>query len=111
MSGPLAGLTILEIPGGVATRYCGRLFATHGATVLQVGEPSADGVGYGSRASTAYAAWLDHGKRRAEDIAAALARQPVDLVSAGQTAASVERVDAALSGASNIVRLRPAPIV
>ena len=51
MNGPLAGLTVLECPGGVATRYCGRLFAAHGATVLQAGSPAATGVGYGGDAS------------------------------------------------------------
>ena len=33
MDSALSGLTIIEIPGGVATRYCGHLFAAHGATV------------------------------------------------------------------------------
>ncbi|HEX2890819.1 CaiB/BaiF CoA-transferase family protein [Vineibacter terrae] len=107
MSGPLAGLTVLECPDGVATRYCGRLFTAHGATVLQAGPPDATGVGYGGSASAAYAAWLDHGKRPvARDLGQALG-QAVDLVIAGQGPADVAAVDAALgaAGASNAIRL------
>ncbi len=107
MSGPLAGLTILECPDGVATRYCGRLFAAHGATVLQAGPPDATGVGYGGSASAAYAAWLDHGKRPVtRDLGQALG-QAVDLVIAGQNPGDVAAVDAALgaAGASSAIRL------
>ena len=35
MDNALSGLTVIEIPGGVATRYCGHLFAAHGATVVK----------------------------------------------------------------------------
>ncbi len=62
--GPLAGLTVLEVPDSVAIRYCGKLFAHHGARVLQAGQPSNVGVGYGGPASAAFAEWLDHGKTR-----------------------------------------------
>lgn len=101
MSAPLAGLVILEYPGGVATRYCGKLFAAHGATVLQAGTPDPTGVGYGGTASAAYAAWLDHGKQRAGSDHP----DNVDLVIAGQSAAQVAAADAALANASDTLRL------
>lgn len=44
MSGPLAGLTVLELAGGIAGPYAGRLFALLGARVVKVepagGDPS-----------------------------------------------------------------------
>lgn len=58
----LAGLTVLEYPDSVAIRYCGKLFAAHGARVVQAAPPSSTGAGYGDAASAAFAAWLDHGK-------------------------------------------------
>lgn len=67
IEGALAGLTVLEVPDSVAIRYCGKLFAYHGARVLQAATPSAAGVGYGGRASTAFAEWLDHGKHPLTD--------------------------------------------
>lgn len=94
MGGPLAGLTVLEMPSGVAARYCGRLFAKHGATVLQLGTPDMTGVGYGGKASEAYAVWLDHGKTRVDNFAAA---GKVDLIIAGQSVAEVTAADAALA--------------
>jgi crotonobetainyl-CoA:carnitine CoA-transferase CaiB-like acyl-CoA transferase len=60
--GALTGLTMLEYPDSVAIRYFGRLFAAHGARVLQASQPSRVGAGYGGAASEAFAAWLDHGK-------------------------------------------------
>ena len=60
----LAGLTVLEYPDSVAIRYCGQLFAAHGAHVIQTAAPSIAGMGYGGAASEAFAAWLDHGKLR-----------------------------------------------
>lgn len=93
MPGPLAGLTVLEMPSGVANRYCGKLFAKHGATVLQLGAPDMTGVGYGGKASEAYAVWLDHGKKRVDSFAAA---GKVDLIIAGQSAVDVASADAAL---------------
>lgn len=92
MVAPLTGLRVLEMPGGVATRYCGRLFAKHGATVLQLGAPHDTGVGYGGKASEAYAVWLDHGKRRVDSIDAA---GTLDLIIAGQSAAVIAAADAA----------------
>ena len=74
----LTELTVLEYPDSVAIRYCGKLFAAHGARVLQAAPPCSVGVGYGGAASEAFAAWLDHGKTR-------LAESPsrVDLVIGG----------------------------
>jgi len=109
MNRPLAGLTILETPDGVAVRYCGRLFAMHGARVLQAGVPDKTGVGYGGVASAAYAAWLDHGKERASsDLVQALHAAPaaIDLVIAGQSAARVEAADAALVASGQAAALR-----
>ena len=60
----LAALTVLEYPDSIAIRYCGKLFAVHGARVIQAAEPSALALGYGGAASDAFAAWLDHGKAR-----------------------------------------------
>lgn len=62
--GALAGLTILEHPENVAIRYCGKLFAAHGARVLQAASPPSGGIGYGGTATEAFSAWLDHGKTR-----------------------------------------------
>ena len=91
MKTALSGLTIVEIPAGVAARYCGRLFAAHGATVLQFGEPPEQGVGYGGAGSDAYARWLDAGKRRIGKLADA---PKADLVISGQTPAEVAAADA-----------------
>jgi crotonobetainyl-CoA:carnitine CoA-transferase CaiB-like acyl-CoA transferase len=92
--GLLSGLTVLEYAGGVATRYCGRLFAALGATVLQAGPPDETGTGYGGAASRAYARWLDSGKQPVPQTGG-----KVDLVLAGQTPAAVEKADAALRAA------------
>lgn len=107
MSGPLAGLTILECPDGVATRYCGRLFAAHGATVLQAGSPNAIGVGYGGTGSAAYASWLDHGKQPASSRLGAALSSAIDLVIAGQNPDQVKAADASIeaAGLSAVVRL------
>ena len=58
----LAGLTVVEYPDSIAIRYCAKLFAVHGARVIQAAEPPPVPVGYGGAASEAFAAWLDHGK-------------------------------------------------
>ena len=92
MVAPLSSLRVLVMPGGVAARYCGRLFAKHGATVLQLGAPDPTGVGYGGKASEAYAVWLDHGKQRVDTIASA---GTLDLIIAGQSSADVAAADAA----------------
>lgn len=110
MRRPLDGLNIIEIPDGVAVRYCSRLFATHGATVMQAGAPRATGIGFGGAASEGYAAWLDDGKHRIDaGFAAALSavRKP-DLIIAGQTRTIVESVDAALNASGAAAPLRVA---
>src|SRR5689334_21622046 len=106
MDSALSGLTVIEIPGGVATRYCGHLFAAHGATVLQLGRPSQAGVGYGGAGSEAYAAWLDGGKQPIDSYADAASHR-IALVIAGQDSASVAAADAAMrtSGLDSAIRL------
>ena len=98
MTSPLEGLKVIEFAGGVATRYCGRLFAAHGATVVQVGVPDPTGAGYGGAASEAYAQWLDHGKMRVDGASAAFRHydDKVDLVLAGQDRSAIEAADAAI---------------
>src|SRR5580698_7812438 len=107
--GPLAGLRVVEAGGEVATRYCGRLLATLGASVTQVGDRSSDPVNHDGAAGRAFNLWLDEGKHRADDLASALASLDgaggKSLVIAGQTPDAVEQVDAALSGRADIVRL------
>ncbi len=80
---PLGGLSVLEFPDSVAIRYCGRLFASQGARVLQAKAPDAAAIGYGAAASAAFAVWLDHGKVPVPDAGAT----GIDLVlSAGAAA-------------------------
>jgi crotonobetainyl-CoA:carnitine CoA-transferase CaiB-like acyl-CoA transferase len=106
MDSALSGLTVMECPGGVATRYCGRLFAAHGATVLQVGGEMEADAGYGGAGSDAYGRWLDGGKRRIDKLAD-VSRGKIDLVIAGQDVAAVAATDAALrsAGLSDVIRL------
>lgn len=110
MSSALSGLTILEIPDGVATRYCGHLFAAQGATVLQAGPMQETGIGYGGDGSKAYARWLDAGKRRVDgDLAAVLSDvdRSIDLVIAGQDPTAVSAADSCLqsAGLRDVIRL------
>ena len=64
---PLAGVTVVEIEGGAAAAYCGRLLADAGASVLRVArsEPAlrTGVVRLDTPLEQAYAAWLDAGKR------------------------------------------------
>lgn len=86
---PLAGFTVVEGPGEVAVRYCGRLFAQLGAQVFQHGAPADDRkLGYGGEAGLAYGRWLDAGKRRG-DLPARC-----DLVIGGQDHAGVAAAEA-----------------
>ncbi|OKO87618.1 hypothetical protein AC629_13180 [Bradyrhizobium sp. NAS80.1] len=82
----------------MATRYCGRLFAAHGATVVQAGTPDLTGTGYGGAASDAYARWLDHGKMTVDSGSAAFRHcsDKVDLIIAGQDRSAIEAADAAI---------------
>ena len=93
MTAPLANLVVLETSGDVATRYCGKLFAEHGARVIQTYRPDDRHIGYGGAASRAYAAWLDAGKEQSSAADA----QP-DLVIAGQNAADIEVAEALVAG-------------
>ena len=106
MDSALSGLTIIEIPDGVATRYCGHLFAAHGATVFQVGRRVETGIGYGGAGSDAYGRWLDNGKQRIDRFADAPSKK-IDLVITGQGAAAVAAADDALrtAGLNNVIRL------
>lgn len=93
MTVPLFGLVVAEISGGVATRYCGKLFAAHGARVVQSHRPGHRDAGLGGRASQAYAAWLDLGKEQAD------APPPeADLIIAGQSPADIARAEALAAG-------------
>ncbi|MFO1079993.1 MAG: CoA transferase [Reyranellaceae bacterium] len=108
MSAPLAGLTAVEVGGAVATRYCGRLLAANGATVIQVPGATDAAIGYGGGASAAYGAWLDAGKRRAADLAAAQAAAggAIDLVIAGLDRATIADADAAIAAAGLAAAVR-----
>ncbi len=109
MTRPLTGLTVLEYPSAVATRYCGHVFAAHGATVVQIGRVNETGVGYGGAASAAYARWLDADKRRVDDFATAIRACDggIDLVIAGQDAATIAAADEAMraGGLVNTIRV------
>lgn len=97
MPGPLSDLTILEASGDIATRYCAKLFAEHGARVIQTHSPTNTRLAYGGPSAAAYATWLDHGKART--LPPGL---PIDLVIGGQTpaeAAQTEALAATLPGA------------
>src|SRR5438477_3337221 len=109
MASPLAGLRVIEYAGGVATRYCGHLFVANGATVVQIGPPSESSVGFGGEATEAYAQWLDAGKVRVENFAAACSRCVglADLVIAGQDAITITAADEALrtGGLNDTIRI------
>ncbi len=102
MPSPLEGVVVVEACGAVAARYCGKLFAAHGATVLRT--PTAvkqDGLP-GSKAGRAYAAWLDEGKRPAEaDLPGALtqAASVPHLVIAGLSPPDVDAAAQAIAAA------------
>nr|MDH4391192.1 CoA transferase [Aquabacterium sp.] len=90
---PLAGIQVLEIGGGAAAAYCGRLLADAGATVRSTAVDEAHRLAGIRRAHTAaeqaYAAWLAAGKQVLPALdAAALATwsQGADLVLLGEDA-------------------------
>jgi crotonobetainyl-CoA:carnitine CoA-transferase CaiB-like acyl-CoA transferase len=105
---PLSHLRVLELPGGVATRYCGRLFAQLGATVTAAGPDQDAEPGRTAGAGGAYAQWLDAGKQRAPAAARAVAH--ADLVIAGQDEGAVaqarELIAAAGSPAPSLLAIR-----
>lgn len=89
---PLHGLTVLEIGGGAAGAYCGRLLADAGATVItaaasaqqaQAGVLRGEGI-----TEAAYAAFLAAGKQAAPTGAESLRRwaQEADVVLIGEDA-------------------------
>src|SRR5436190_12609970 len=81
----LTGLTVVEASRGVAVRYCGRLFAQLGATVVRAEGGDDRAIGYGGEAGEAYGRWLDQGKRAGPPAG------DIDLVVGGQSPADVER--------------------
>jgi len=102
----LAGLTVVETGGGIATRYCGRLLGKFGARVVRVGDPGRSDTA----ATRAFDAWLNEGKIASPDLAAALdglaGGQAKSLVIAGQTPGEVCATDAELATRScNAVRV------
>jgi crotonobetainyl-CoA:carnitine CoA-transferase CaiB-like acyl-CoA transferase len=97
--GPLAGLTVVEAGGEIATRYCGRLFAAMGACVAQLPPEPIEPVNGRGEAGRLFLAWLDANKQAAPDLASALAlaKDAKPLVIAGQTPAAVQAMDARLA--------------
>ena len=95
MTAPLSDLIVAEISGDIATRYCGKLFAEHGARVIQTYQPDNAHAGYGGAATEAYAAWLDNGKERAAALPAGI--EP-DLVIAGQMPDDIARAETFAAG-------------
>lgn len=84
---------ILELPGSVATRYCGRLFAEFGAVVVRAGEEPDDTlIGYSGEAGRAYGRWLDAGKVSGTTAA----QEPFDLVISWEGGATGEEVGGAV---------------
>ncbi len=88
----LTGLTVVEASRGVAVRYCGRLFAQLGATVVKAAGGDDTAIGYAGAAGEAYGAWLDAGK------VAARPDGGVDLVIAGMDVEGVAAGEALAAG-------------
>lgn len=84
---PLGDLRVLELPGGVATRYCGKLFASFGAIVAARGGGDDRVIGGGDAAGVAYGRWLDAGKVAADG--SPFATGGPDVIIAGQDAVAV----------------------
>lgn len=80
---PLQGVRVLELPGDVATRYVGRLFARCGAEVAMAGEPDDGRIGFGGVAGGVFGRWLDEAKDERDPDG-----RP-DIVIAGQDRTSV----------------------
>ncbi|HLY79555.1 MAG TPA: CoA transferase, partial [Caulobacteraceae bacterium] len=92
---PLFGIGVAELSEGAAVRYCGRLFARLGATVVRC-------LG-GDALDPHFAAWLDQGKQVVASPKAALAAlsgADVEhrLAVAGQTKAEIAAAEAVLAG-------------
>lgn len=91
----LAGIGVVEVATEPGSRYCSRLFAALGATVVTVARTPA--------VPTAFDRWLDVGKLTAPDLTTAL--RQIETVSAepavavcGQTVAAVAAAGALLAG-------------
>jgi crotonobetainyl-CoA:carnitine CoA-transferase CaiB-like acyl-CoA transferase len=99
----MTGIRILELGGGVATRYCGHVFARLGAQVEQVGVDTSgdDLLGFAGDAGRAFGRWLDEGKQAGD----ATAVRRADVVITGQDARSVAEAAARCEG------LAPPPIL
>ena len=95
MPEPLSDLVVVEVSGDVATRYCGKLFAEHGARVITAYQPENGRLGYGGEAGAAYAAWLDSNKEVTGELPAGIAP---DLVIAGQTPGDVAKAEELVAG-------------
>jgi crotonobetainyl-CoA:carnitine CoA-transferase CaiB-like acyl-CoA transferase len=99
----LETLTVVEASRGVAVRYCGRLFAQLGATVVRAPGGDDTRIGYAGAAGESFGRWLDAGK------AGQAGERGVDLVLAGQDAEGVAQGEAAaasLAGAPALLALR-----
>src|ERR1700722_7943726 len=105
---PLSHLRVLELPGGVATRYCGRLFAQLGATVMAAGPDQDEERGRTAGAGSAYAQWLEARQQRGP--AAPRAGAAADRVSAGQDEGALAQphdvIDRAGSPAPSLLAIR-----
>ncbi|HZZ86973.1 MAG TPA: CoA transferase [Caulobacteraceae bacterium] len=93
---PLAGIGVVEVGGDVAVRYCGRLFARLGASVLRVEGGRHD-------VEPNLTTWLGQRKTDAPSLEAALAALEGPqiehrLVIAGQTRAEIAEAAAQLDG-------------
>jgi len=95
MRAPLSDLVVAEVSGDVATRYCGKLFAEHGARVIQAYRPANAHLAYGGPSSVAYASWLDSGKEQADGMPDGVVP---DLVIAGQRPEDVAHAEALVAG-------------
>ncbi len=93
----LARLTVLEFGDDVAVRYCGRLLAAGGATVLRRPAAGDERRGHGGGDGVAYGQWLDQGKRIVGAMPAGAAPQLVlgglDDAAAGEAAAAAAGLD------------------
>ena len=98
MDGPLVGLSILEHSGDVATRYCGRMFAAWGATVIRIAGGDDTRLGFTGESGRAYGAWLDQSKTIVEAPGEAGGR--FDLIIAGQDTIDIDAAEAFHAGCS-----------
>ena len=96
MDSLLAGLTVVEASRAVAVRYCGRLFAQFGATVVRAPGGDDSAIGYAGAAGEAYGRWLDHRKAAAADGPVDLVITGLDDGDAAAGEAQAERLSAAL---------------